>query len=815
MTLKYLKDSLQNGHFAVIAELMGGANYNLTPFELFLAEHREKKGAIPDDFALVGIAIPQNPGGVANNDPSDVLAVLEEKTVDLLDGLDFIPHLSCKDANKDGLISTLVGYRHRGIRSTLVLTGDKPVSGKGVFEVESVGLLSMISKLNNQSMIKSNSKTLDMTHQFFAGAAVSPFKYTEASLMQQYYKMEKKIAEGADFLITQVGWDWRKSLELAQYCQANRITTPLIGNVYWLTTLTPAPRLMHDIKLPGCFVSKELLAKLQSETVDEHIERAAQQVAMYKSMGYAGVDIGGVHRYDTLLKILNRASEIGDSWQQYKDNLCWPPEKAFYLYDDAGKQVPLSKPRKKMNESFFAFMHRMALDENYRGFHCFKWLLNALRVNKKGSFSYKVFNGMEKEFKYWAFECQDCGDCYLPENFGYCTMGGCEKGLGNAPCGDSTVEGYCGNNLDRQCVGERIYASAAAEKQGREKLRKMINKPRIATLQHTSSIVNYLFKRDHTLSTPLIGIGELIHASIPNTGHVMQDLHALGADAYTRSSDQLRFIRALIEDQADEGACYIAVNVDAFAENDHQQAVDMMVEYTMLVRRWGKGVPICIDSGDDHLLIAGLKEWYHTDEMVRPPLLNSIKTDTADSIMPLKNMYDFSFVGLLADEEKPTGSGSSYSVDELFEKASVIYEKAISYGFKPEQIFFDPTVLPLAVDQPTGPGTPSHTCVAFETIKKIKSDPAMKRCHCILGVTNSGLDLPGRRIGVVRAYVAKAIEYGMDAAILNVSQRFGEKPASPELVRLVDAYAKLDGDADNLANAAELMEKFCASCKKK
>jgi methylenetetrahydrofolate reductase (NADPH) len=815
MALKHLKDSFKNGKFAVTAELTGGANYNFTPFELFLAEHKEKKGSIPIGFDLVGITIPQNPGGIANIDPSDVLASLEQKSVDLLDGLDFIPHLSCKDVNTDSLISTLVGYRHRGIKSLLALTGDKPVSAKGVFELESVGMLSLIRKLNNRSIIKSNSKTLDITHQFFAGAAVSPFKYTEASMMQQYYKMEKKVASGADFLITQVGWDWKKSLELAQYCKDNRITTPLIGNVYWLTTLTPAPRLMHDIKLPGCFVSNELLAKLQTETVDEHIERAAQQVAMYKSMGYAGVDVGGVHRYDTFLKILNRAAEIGDSWEQYKDNLCWPPEKPFYLYDDTGTQVPLSKPKKKFNESFFSFMHRAVLDENCRGFHCFKWLLNATRINKEDSLPYKVFNGMEKGFKYWAFDCEECGDCYLPENFGYCTIGGCEKGLSNAPCGDATVEGYCGNNLDCQCVGERIYASAAAEAQGREKLRRVVNKPRIAALEHTSSIVNYLFKRDHTLSTPLVGIGELIHASLPNTGQIMQDLHALGTDAYIKPSDPLNYIRALIEDQADEGASYIAVNLDAFGENNPQQAVDMMVEYTKLVRQWGKGVPICIDSRDQELFIAALKEWYNTDEPVRPPLLNSIKTHTVDSIMPLKNTYDFSFVGLLADEDKTTGSESSSSVDKLFETARVIYEKAMSYGFKPEEIFFDPTVLPLALDAPTGSGIPGHTYLAFEAIKKIKTDPAMKECHCSLGVSNSGLDLPGRRLGIVRAYVAKAMEYGMDAAILNISQRFGEKPASPELVRLVDAYAKLDGNANNLANAVTRMDQFCASCKRK
>ncbi|MHC5191364.1 MAG: methylenetetrahydrofolate reductase C-terminal domain-containing protein [Planctomycetota bacterium] len=805
---------LKNEHFAVTAELTGGPGYNFTPFERFLAEHQEKKGGLPDGFDFVGITVPQNPGGVANVDPSDALAVIEQRNAGLLDDLDFIPHLSCKDNNTDSLLSALAGYRRRGVQSVLALTGDKPVTAKGVFEVESVGLLSLISKLNNQAMIKANAKTLDIAHRFFAGAAVSPFKYTEASLMQQYYKMEKKIAEGADYLITQVGWDWKKSLELIQYCRENAINTPIIGNVYWLTTMTPAPRLMHDIKLPGCFVSDDLLAKLQSETIDEHIERAAQQVAMYKSMGYAGVDIGGVHRYDTFLKILNRADEIGDDWQQYKDNLYWPAENGFYLYDDAGKQKPLSKPNPKFNERFFDFMHRAILDADHRGFHCFKGMLKLVRANKENCWTYKTFDAIEKGFKYLAFECQECGDCYLPENFGYCTIGGCEKGLDNAPCGDATVDGYCGNNLERLCIGEKIYASAAAKTGGLDKLRKTVNKPRIPALEHTSSIVNYLFGKDHTMSTPLIGIGESIHASIPNTGQVMKDLHDLGPDAYSKPSDPLHYIRALIENQADEDASYIAVNLDAFGESDPQQAVSMMIEYTRLVRQWGKGVPICIDSSDDNILIAGLKEWYNTDQTVKPPLINSIKTHTADAMMPLKKNYDFSFIGLLVSEDKPTGPGGSHSVEELFGLATEIFDKAMQYGFKPEEIFFDSTVFPIAIDMPMEPGVPGYTYRAFETIKKIKTDPKMKDCHCSLGISNSCRDLPGRRIGIARAYVAKAMEYGLDAGIVNVAHRFGEKPADPVLVELVDAYAKLDGNMDNLTKAMELMGQFCASCKK-
>ena len=815
MEKRRLKDLFENKQFVVTAEITGGPGYNFLPFEKFLLQHKEMKDRIPSGFHFAGIAIPENPGGVANIDPSDALAVIQQKPVDLLDDLEFIPHISSKDSNVNFLTSKLVGYRQRGIESVLALTGDKPISAKGVFEVESVGLLSLISRLNHQTIAKANSATLDTTHQFFAGAAVSPFKYSEASQMQQYYKMEKKIAAGARFLITQVGWDWRKSLELKQYCENRNINIPIIGNVYWLTTLTPAPRLMHDIKLPGCFVSDDLLEKLHAEGVDEHIERAAQQVAMYKSMGYAGVDVGGTHRYDVFLKILNRAAEIGDDWEQFKDNLYWPANDAFYLFDKKGTQVSLATPKKKVKECFFGVMHRAILDPEHKGFHCFKGVLKATRTNKENGFTYKAFNAMEKGFKYLQFECQECGDCYLPENFSYCTIGGCEKGLDNAPCGDSTIDGYCGNNLDRLCIGEKIYFSAAAEPGGREKLRKQINKPRIPALEHTSSLVNYLFGKDHTMKTPLIGIAESIHASIPNTGQVMKDLHALGSDAYTKNSPQLDYIRALIEDQAADDASYIAVNLDAFGENDPQQAADMMVEYTRLVRKWSKGVPICVDSSDDNVLIAGLKEWYNTDEAVKPPLINSIKIHTADAMMPLKKTYDFSFVGLLVSEEKPTGPGGSHSVDELYGLAKSIFNKAMQYGFKPEEIFFDSTVFPIAIDMPMEPGVPGYTYRAFETIKKIKTDSSMKNCHCSLGVSNCCRDLPGRKIGIARAYVAKAMEYGLDAGIVNVAHRYGEKPADPELLELIDAYTKLDGNMENLTKAMELMGKFCASCKPK
>ncbi|HIJ52756.1 MAG TPA: dihydropteroate synthase [Planctomycetes bacterium] len=317
------------------------------------------------------------------------------------------------------------------------------------------------------------------------------------------------------------------------------------------------------------------------------------------------------------------------------------------------------------------------------------------------------------------------------------------------------------------------------------------------------------------MKTHLITIGESIHASIPKTGKEMTQLAELGPDAYSAPSEPLEHIKALIESQAAEGADYIAVNLDAFGEDAPQVTVDMMVEYVRMVRRWGKGVPICIDSSNDDVLTAGLKEWYNTEKQVRQPLINSVKAYTMDGLLPLKKDFDYAFIGLLVSEDRPTGPGGSHSVDELYGLANQIFEKAVGeYGFKPGEIFFDSTVFPLAIDMPMEPGVPGYTYRAFEIIKNIKSQPKMEGVHCSLGISNSVRDLPGRKIGVCRAYAAKAMEYGLDAAIVNITHHYGQVEPDPELLELVDAYAKMDGSPERMNEAMTLMSKFCQSLRK-
>jgi len=323
------------------------------------------------------------------------------------------------------------------------------------------------------------------------------------------------------------------------------------------------------------------------------------------------------------------------------------------------------------------------------------------------------------------------------------------------------------------------------------------------------------------MKKPLIIIGESIHASIPKTAGMMKQLSELGPAAHSTPSEPLDYIKNLIESQAAEGADYIAVNLDAFGEDDPKTAINMMREYVKLVRKWSNGVPVCIDSSDDDVLKAGLKEWYDAEQKVAQPLVNSVKVYTMDEMLPLKKArlprgssgeqdFDFTFIALLMSEDKPAGPGGSHSVDELYFLAQQIFDAAVGkYGFQPDEIYFDSTVFPLAIDMPMTPGVSGYTYRTFETIKKIKSDPKMKAAHCVLGVSNCVRDLPGRKIGVCRAYVAKAMEYGLDAAIANVAHHYGSVEPAGELLELVDAYAKMDGSTERTNKAMELMSKFC------
>ena len=89
--LKKLRKKLQDEtNFIVLAELTGGAGFNFSRIEEFLRAYKTTeslvtpetfdivgRSVIPQAFDFVGITVPQNPGGLANIKPADVLSQIK------------------------------------------------------------------------------------------------------------------------------------------------------------------------------------------------------------------------------------------------------------------------------------------------------------------------------------------------------------------------------------------------------------------------------------------------------------------------------------------------------------------------------------------------------------------------------------------------------------------------------------------------------------------------------------------------------------------------------------------------------------------
>ncbi len=118
-------------------------------------------------------------------------------------GIEVIIHVTGRDRNLLGLHSDLMGAHLLGLRNVLAVTGDPvAVSGEGgarnVFDLNSVGLLELVTALNRGRTLMG--ADLGGCTQMLAGAAFNP---NVADMGGQIRRMEKKIAAGARFAISQ------------------------------------------------------------------------------------------------------------------------------------------------------------------------------------------------------------------------------------------------------------------------------------------------------------------------------------------------------------------------------------------------------------------------------------------------------------------------------------------------------------------------------------------------------------------------------------------------------------------------------------
>ena len=120
------------------------------------------------------------------------------------------------------------------------MSGDYPVMGhRGlaapVFDIDSVGLISLFSEMNAGLPDTRRPDTRLERTDFFLGCVVTNHKRLEREVMPQYFKLRKKARAGARFVINQAGWNTRKDDELLRWIRRDGLDLHVLANVYLLS----------------------------------------------------------------------------------------------------------------------------------------------------------------------------------------------------------------------------------------------------------------------------------------------------------------------------------------------------------------------------------------------------------------------------------------------------------------------------------------------------------------------------------------------------------------------------------------------------
>jgi methylenetetrahydrofolate reductase (NADPH) len=482
-----IREALSSRRFSYIVELVASAKTT----EEKLQEMASELAQVP---GLIAAGVTSYAGGSAGHDPIRIGEIVKER------GLTPNVHLTCVNHSRQELIQSLFKLRDLGIENVFAITGDYPKAGtadstktedpKADYDIDSVQLVELIQEMRQQGL------------PFHTSVAVSPFKYTEADCAYQYLKLEKKIAAGADFAITQLGYDVPKFRELKRYLDERGLKTPVFGNVYILSA--GAAKKFAKAEPPGCWVSPELLDRVQEEAkapdkgLAARLERAARTVAVLRGLGYAGAYIGGDHQAERIKWIIQRSEEIASNWEEYAEEIVYGAKNGFYFFESPREKKALPLPLKVLDglAAMFPVKHehgpvRKALAGVMSGIDKLPGVAHALER-------------FEFAFKSPAFGCQSCGNCVLGDMEYVCPMT-CPKSMRNGPCG-GTFNGQCEVYPDRACIWVKVYEHAQAA--NRVDDLKTYIPPRNRALQGTSSWINLFLERDNRPghAPPLVNI---------------------------------------------------------------------------------------------------------------------------------------------------------------------------------------------------------------------------------------------------------------------------------------------------------------------
>ncbi|MDF0732786.1 methylenetetrahydrofolate reductase C-terminal domain-containing protein [Pseudomonas entomophila] len=370
-------------------------------------------------------------------------------------------HFSGKDRERQDLLAQLPRMDAAGLDQLLLLTGDRlPGHTPGqrpVRYLESVGALHIVRQARPDWLL---------------GAALNPFKYREEEGGAQYFKAEKKLSAGADFLILQLGFDVQKYREAMAWMQRQPSPKPMLACIMALTE-GRAKMLDH---VAGVTVSPGMRALLAAEAgvskafaQDRATQRLALQVIGLRLLGYAGINLSGIHELEPFLALeqalehwlprLETLEQWGHAWDAawripgVPDVTFHPPAHAW----QQGQREVRASAKEKARYHLLAALHHQLFSRQTLLSKAFGWAVRRPVWSAAGPA--KLLHRVERSLKRPLVGCDTCGQCRLEDTLYICPET-CPKGLANGPCGGTQLN-RCEFG-DRECIHSRKYRTAVS-----------------------------------------------------------------------------------------------------------------------------------------------------------------------------------------------------------------------------------------------------------------------------------------------------------------------------------------------------------------
>ncbi len=185
--------------------------------------------------------------------------------------VEVVPHIICGGFTKEETEYALIDFNFLGIDNILVLRGDPPKSSR-VFIPEKNGyahasdLITQIMEMNQGKYLDNELENSTST-SFCVGVAAYPEKHNEApNMLSDLRYLKEKIANGAEYIVTQMFFDNKKYFDFVELCRNEGITIPIIPGLKPITTL-------NDIKvLPQIFnidIPEDLVKEINKCSTNE------------------------------------------------------------------------------------------------------------------------------------------------------------------------------------------------------------------------------------------------------------------------------------------------------------------------------------------------------------------------------------------------------------------------------------------------------------------------------------------------------------------------------------------------------------------